>query len=313
MKSYKSLHKGPDRLDAAAAKLEGLRESDPDAAVTLAIDLVAKERAHRVLEPALAILREHPRLTARPALRARFSDLAENGMRYDQGCQLRVAIVQALRAIGLRDDADVAERGLRTVQLGPPIPVDVAQLLRAQSLFFLSEIEPERAVYFAVDLLSDPHTSAFSGEPAVTAIQVLAAEGHLLPIWALARRPGLPPDVLAQAFASLRRVPVDLQTEALLGHLTAALDRGEDGEPTALVAAEAIVLNHLAAGYPTVLRLLRETPNRNLFLYLATATARNGDAEARELLAVLRRETRDPEKRAILDETLGQEQSGRRR
>lgn len=296
------------RLDALAELLQARRRDDPVAALSLAIEIVERERAHKVLEPALETLADSPllrvdpnrRQAARAALRARFDDLAENGTRFDQGCELRVEIVKVLREIAEAEDRGLAERGARTIQLQPPARVDVAQALRGQCLLLLDHLDPERAGFYAVELLQDPHTSAFNGEPAVTAIQVLAARGDILPIWAIARRPGQPPDVLAQAFASLRQAPADLQTDALLGHLNAALADGINGEGTALVAAEAIVLNGLIVAYPRVVDLLRDTANRNLFLYLATTIARSPDQDLRAELARLRSSLRDSEKLTIL-------------
>jgi hypothetical protein len=181
----------------------------------------------------------------------------------------------------------------------------VAQALRAEGLLLLAESSPERADLFACDLLGDPHMSTFSGEPALTAVRVLARRGQRLPIWLAARRPGLPADVLAQAFASLRSIPHDLQLDALRAHLTEAADRGEVGEPVALVAAEAIVLNELPEGYGLVVDLLRETPNANLHRYLVLTAARSGDAALRAKLEALRRAERDTARRAVLDEAFG--------
>jgi hypothetical protein len=284
--------------------LRELRARDPGAATALAIDVVARERVHRVLEPALEILAEAGAPAARPALRARFIDLTENGMRHDQDCALRVEIIRVLRAIGSRDDRDVAEIGVRTIQLNPPARVDVAQGLRAESLLLLSEIEPERADIFAVELLQDRHTSSFSGEPAVTAIRVLAARGQTLPIWIVARSPELSPDVLAQAFAALRQAPRDLQLEVLLGHVAAATSRRDDGDPLALVAAEAIVLNHLADGYQAVVDLLKETTNLHLCRYLTMTSARSRDGGLRALLVAARDAERNPDKIDIFDAAL---------
>jgi hypothetical protein len=288
---------GPERL---AARLAELRETNRDAALVLAIEIVGRERSHRALEPALALLAEAAPPAAWEALRARFLDLTDNGMRYDQDCALRVAIVQALRAIGVAADADLAERGLRTVQRNPPARIDVAQPLRGQCLLWLAQLDSPRADWFAVELLQDPDTAAYSGEPAVTAIRVLAEHGQTLPIWAIARRPGPSPDVLAQAFASLQRAPADLQLAALREHLRTAVDAGEAGEPVALVAAEAIVLNHLAGGYPAVFRLLDETPNLNLYLYLVLAIARGGDPDSQAGLRQRTTAESHPRKREIL-------------
>ncbi len=296
------------RLDRLAEQLAQLQLADPAAAVTLAIELVAREHAHRVLEPALDLLAEAAPASARPALRSRFVDLTSNGMRIDQDCALRLRLVRAFRAIGSHEDADLAELGLRTIQLQPPGRIDVAQPLRGQCLLWLSELDAVRAPYFAVELLHDPHLSRFSGEPAVTAIQVLASAGQVMPVWALARRPGPQPDVLAQAFASLRTAPADLQLDALLEHLAAAKEQGEDGEGVALVVAEAIVLNGLAAGYPAVIELLITTPNQNLFLYLALTAARAPDAALRAHLVSARKRLTDLQKQDVLTDALARTQ-----
>ena len=296
--------RGNSRIEVLAIRLGRVLESDPDAGYQLAKDIVTRERAHRAIEPALEAIAARPGLDARPCLRDRFADLTETGMRYDQDCALRIKIVQILRAIGSAEDVDLAEQGVRLIQLNPPARVDVAQALRGQSLLLLAEIAPDRAQYFAVELLHDPHESAFSGEPAVTAIQVLAARGSILPIWALARRPGSHADVLAQAFASLRAAPPDLQLDALLGHLADAGARGENGEGVALVTAEAIVLNRLTGGYSAVVDLVRDTPNLNLCRYLAITAARSGDGGLLGLLRGVAASVNDPDKLDILRETL---------
>lgn len=303
---------GTKRVDALVERFERTKASDRTAALPFAIELIAHERVHRLLEPSLDLLLESPSLAARPALRERFVDLTDTGVRYDQDCSLRVRIVKVLRAIESPEDVDLAERGVRTIQLQPPARIDVAQGLRGQSLLWLAERDPVRAEYLAVELLQDPHESAFSGEPAVTAIQVLAARGQVLPIWALARRPGPQPDVLAQAFASLRHAPADLQWDALRDHLTSADERGESGEGVALVAAEAIVLNRLADGYDAVRNVLQETPNLNLFTVLAMTVARSGDDPMRERLHALHANHRDLSKATILDSILGKSRIGKR-
>ena len=300
-----SSSRGESRTETLAGRFQLLVESDLDAALRLAEDIIGRERAHRVLEPALDLLASRPKPEFRSVLRERFADLTENGMRFDQDCSLRVKIVQVLRAIGSPEDGDLAERGVRLIQLNPPSKIDVAQALRGQCLLLLADLRPDRAQYFAVELLQDPHLSAFSGEPAVTAIQVLAERANILPIWALARRTGSPPDVLAQAFASLRGAPQDLQLDALHLHLKDAADRGENGEGVSLVAAEAIVLNHLVEGYPAVADLLNVTPNLNLYQYLVLTAARGGDEILLELLRSTGAKESDPGKIALLAEALG--------
>src|SRR5207302_1858838 len=136
---------GTKRVDALVERFERVTASDPPAALAFAIELIAHERVHRLLEPSLALLLESPSLAARPALRERFVDLTETGVRFDQDCSLRVRIAKVLRAIESPEDVDLAERGVRTIQLQPPARIDVAQGLRGQSLLWLAEREPVRA------------------------------------------------------------------------------------------------------------------------------------------------------------------------
>jgi hypothetical protein len=301
--------RAPDRLDAEVARLRLLQSTEPAQAVGFAIELIGRYREHRALEPALAALGDEPPAAARLALRARYLDLAESGDRFDQDCALRVAIVRALRGLDSRSDDDLAEAAARTIQIR--LGVDVAQALRAEGLLLLAESSPERADLLAAALLLDPHTSTFSGEPAVTAMRVLARRGQLLPIWSVVHRPGVlaggraAADVIAQAFASLRALPADLQLEALGAHLAHARALGEEGEAVALVAAEAVVLNELADGYGLVIDLVRESTNLNLFRYLVLTAARGRDPALRLALERLRRGEREERKREVLDEVLG--------
>lgn len=293
------------RLAAMVDQLNALSDGDPGPATDYAIDLIAQRREHRVLEPALDFLLNHPTERARHPLRERFADLMDNGIRHDQDCALRERIARVLQEIGDLDDQDLAERGLHTIQLQPPARIDVAQGLRGRCLLWLSDLAPERANYYAVEMLSDPHRSIYSGEPTVTAIQVLAARGQILPIWALARRDGLPPDVLAQAFASLRKSPRDLQLEALRNHLARARGDGESGEAIALVSAEAIILNALTNGYAEVIDLILTTTNRNLCVYLVSTASRQVDATLQAHLHTARQSAFEPWRRAIFADALG--------
>jgi|GEM_PF-3741062 len=299
-----------ERVDETVAQLARLVRTDSAAATDFAIGLIAKERPHRLLEPALDVLIENVTPMARSALRARFLDLTENGVRFDQDCDLRVRIARVLRKIGSPEDGDLAETGQHTIQLQPPGRIDVAQSLRAGCLVWLADLDPDRANYYAVEMLTDPNASEFSGEPAVSAIQVLAAGGQILPIWALARRRGLQPDALAQAFASLRKSPRDLQLNALREHLAWCREAGETGEAVSLVAAEAIILNGLTDGNSEVIDLVRQSPNRNLCLYLVATAARHGEADLKARLAALGRGV-EPWRRAILEQGLGIESEKR--
>ena len=285
--------RGPDRVDQLVARLAELRERDRSEAIALAIHIISRERVHRAIEPALALLREQPTGAARAALVVCYHDLAAHDLRMDQGCALRTGIVRVLRAMNAAylgpsdDDLAVAGAALRTVQRLPPSMIDVAQGLRAEGLMLMTEVDPTQADYRAVELLHDPHRALNSGEPTVSAVRVLAARGHTLPIWAMVRQPDVHPEAFAQVIASSRGVPRILLRDVLIERLTEATKEGELGEAIALVAAEAIIEQEITEGYDLVIDLLRTTVSPPLAQFLAGLMVRRRESAFLEAIRAL--------------------------
>ena len=119
----------------------------------------------------------------REVLLARYRGLGAQPSRRDPGCHLRVALLQGLRRHALPADVDVLEAAVRTYEMLPPGPQEVAGGLRAAALLALSDLDDRLASFHAVRLLADPYTSRLSGEPAVTAVRLLAAQGQALPLY----------------------------------------------------------------------------------------------------------------------------------
>ena len=86
---------------------------------------------------------------------------------------LREVLTRLLVHIKHPDDADIYKLGVATYHLQPVD--DVAQNLRAVALAGLAPIDPPLACLYAARLLGERHTSVFNCEPAMTAIDVLAA------------------------------------------------------------------------------------------------------------------------------------------
>lgn len=285
--------RGPDRIDLLTVRLAELRDSDRTEAVALAIQILARERVHRALEPVLSLLREQPTGAARPALIACYHDFVANDLRLDQGCALRIGIVRVLRAMNAAylgpsdDDMVVATAAIHTVQRLPPSMIDVAQGLRAEGLMLMTELDPTQADYRAVELLHDPHRALNSGEPTVSAVRVLAARGHTLPIWAMVRQPDVHPEVFAQVISSSRGVPRNLLRDVLVERLTEATKEGELGEAIALVAAEAIIEQRITEGYELVIELLRVSVSPPLAQFLAGLMARRREPGFLEAIKAL--------------------------
>src|SRR5262249_34190814 len=74
-------------------------------------------------------------------------------------------------------------RAVSTYEFLPPGPSEVAAELRAVALVTLNELDGTLAGFHAVHLLTDKHTSSMSGEPAVTAARVLAAQAESLALY----------------------------------------------------------------------------------------------------------------------------------
>jgi hypothetical protein len=166
------------RKHKASPKLDQLKQlaGSPQAQVALAIEIVEREKDVQALRAALEVLRAHPTWDARPALLARYAALAVEGVKRDAGTYLRAAILQALRPLLRPDDVPLLAQAAATYEYLPPTHSEEAGLLRSTALVLLNEVDGALAAYHAVRLLNDPETSPLSGEPALTAVRLLAAQ-----------------------------------------------------------------------------------------------------------------------------------------
>ncbi|TAK22830.1 MAG: hypothetical protein EPO26_10265 [Chloroflexota bacterium] len=296
-----SRRRSPDRIDAVVARLRFLAETDPAACQRLALDILRSENSPRAIEPALKLLASDPPTEARLTLRDLYWAFHREPIRRDIDCELRTSIVEMLRTLNSGADADIAEAAISTIQPTPPGMVDVAQPLRAGGLLLMAQIDPEIAAYHAAALVTDPHTSAFSGEPAATAIRLLAGMRQFLPIWGAARRPGLPPEALAAALEALGGAPASLVLTLLHDHLTAATARGPEGEADILVIGDAAFTGRFAAMYEAIADRVAATTNVNLARYLAVAARRSADEAAIEAMRAAAQRASMPIRDAIAE------------
>jgi hypothetical protein len=161
------------------------RTTDPALRRDCALDLLAATRSREHIDQALqALSAEDVRALLdanhRPLLREKAWFYFENEDR-DRGGLIREQITRLLTHIGHREDSDLYLRGAFTYHRQPAI--DSAQNLRAAALFGLAAVDPDLAVVHAVRLLGEPDTSQLSGEPSLTALGVLAHQGHSVPIY----------------------------------------------------------------------------------------------------------------------------------
>lgn len=156
----------------AAQRLRSLAD-DPAEQAEYAVAVVRHETDSLALEAALRVLAERPMLEAREPLVRLYERLDANGVKRDQGCYLRVAILKALRPIVHDEDQALVERAALTVEHLPPGRQDVAHALRATALLTLDTLDSDLAAYHAVRLLFDSGTQ---GTP--SAINSLSQQGR---------------------------------------------------------------------------------------------------------------------------------------
>lgn len=265
-------------------KLERLRglADRPGEQVDYALELVETEDNLDVVQAALDALADTPDARVRRALLDRFTRDADGGGG-DSGCYRRVALLQALRYRAQRDDAAVLERGVTTYEFTPPFtgPTrgEVAAGLRSVALVTLNEVDETLAGYHAARLLVDRYTSPMSGEPAVTAAQVLAAQGHALPLYGyvLREESGIS-EVVGECLRNLTPLP-----SSLLPALVARY-RDSTDEIVLLGLFDLLLAHPDRARYDDlVLDFLRATRLYNIYRYLVSAivASRREDLAAR--------------------------------
>ncbi len=202
--------------DKSREKMVQLRNFAPlsHEQLNFALELVENEINMELVQAALEVVREVASSKARPVLLARFEWFAQDPTRRDQNCFLRAAILKALQPIVRLEDIPLLEKTAHTYEFMPPGPVEVGMGLRSAALISLNEVDEVLAGYHSTALLvrlSSEHTSHMSGEPALTAARILAAQGQYLPLYAYVtlQRDKIP-EVVAECLRSLIRLPASL-------------------------------------------------------------------------------------------------------
>ena len=275
------------------ARSKGMRENRdlraladrPAEQVALASSLLAEARELPVVKAAAKVLlAAGPDPAWAPMLRERFAWFQAAGTQRDQGGYIRAALLELLRDVVDRGDEPWLEEALRTYEFLPA--GEVATFVRAGALLALAEIAPERACWHAVRLLAEPppHTQEMTGEPAVTAARLLASQGRLLPLYAVAasEAPQVP-DVLGEC---LRLLADDLPGALLGGLLERHLAVRND---VVLVGAIDLALGHAdgAEHIDLLAAFCKKTRQREVHRYLAAAAVASRKAELVTMLEEL--------------------------
>jgi hypothetical protein len=266
---------------ASRARLTVLATADDGAFLAYALELLrSKQRLDR--EAALEALLARPLAGAHDAFRALYFDLDEDGNKRDQGGPQRSAIVGYLMEQGRPADADIAIRACETTEI--VFGDDVTCGLRSLGLRLLARLVPDELPYYAAELLDLPETRAprDDGEPAATAIHLLAATGNLATLYYWLRGPGRRSPNLIRAFEAFAAVPPQI-VRRYVEHEIATAVRQQD-ETLLTVFAETIVALELDGAYEAIGSILGTKISDELYAYLAMLFAETNRAP---LLAIL--------------------------
>lgn len=250
-----------------------------------------------VIKATLAVLGAGEAPGLRPLLLRKYAYCAGDPARRDQGGGIRVLILQTLRPLATADDIPLLERAASTYEF---LFGEAAGDLRAAALIVLNEVDDRLASFHCVRLLSDPHTSTMSGEPAVTAARILAAQGQLLPLYDyLLRGAGGVAEVRGECLRSLAALPASLLPAMIEKYIA-----GED-EIVLLGLFDLLLRRDDRADYlPNLVGFLRETRLYNSYRYLITAIVASREEAFIDSLAPLLAAEPDRQKRALLEEVL---------
>jgi len=269
----------------------------PEEQASYALGLVEQERNVDVIVAALEVLGKRADPAVRPALLRRYAYFDRDGSRRDPAGTIRIAILRVLRPLAMPDDAALFERAASTYEY---LYGEAAGDLRAAGLLALSEVDETRAGFYAVRLLTDEHTSTMSGEPALTAVRLLAAGEQVLPLYGYVLRDGPAiADVTAEALRSLTALPA-----ALLPALVARY-RESDDEIVLLGLFDLLLAHPTRAGFERfIVEFLRTTRLYAIHRYLASAIVAARDTTLIADLTAMEKVERDPQKRDALREAL---------
>jgi hypothetical protein len=287
------------------SRLQRLRElvDDPAGRADYAVTLLQPRYGLEVVRAALRVLVARPHLPARQALVRLFEHYATQGVSRDPGTYIRSEIVRALRPMIEPADVALLEQALMTYEFPPPAFQEEAALLRSGALVTLAEVDDVRARFHATRLLADPLTDPMSGEPALTAVAVLVAQGELLPLYFYVTQDAT--HMQAEVASVCLRNLGDLPAEAL-PPLVACY--AECTNSVMLVGLTDLLLAHpdLAISQETLERLLREVKDMDLYRYLAAALLAAGNADLRRLVLDAAHGILDSAKQGVLLDVLGE-------
>lgn len=269
---------------------------DQEAQLSTALKAMRASRHLDVVRTAVGIVGAAQDPANRTALHEKFSWCADQPTQRDTSAYIREAIVKALQPIISTDDISLLQRGLATYQMDGIY--EVCAGLRATSLIAMNDVDPELAALYAARFLTDPLNS-FSGEPATTAIRVLAAQQNLAPIFALVSWGNANGETIGEGLRHLTELPTSL--------LPLLIEQYRESEDEQVVLG----LWDLLLGHPTrdewedeLMAFFRTTTLMDLYGIIAIQVVASRSGAMIEAMRELAREERDPLRRQLLEQAL---------
>lgn len=292
------------KKDAAqTAQLQQLRDlaHDPEGQATLAVTLLHARNGPEVILTALQVLTRSPWPAARPALLDLYHYYSGRGQKADPAAYIRAAILRALREIVMPENVEFLAQVTETFVFPPPEFKEEGAMLRSAGLLALAEVEDDLARYHAVRLLANEHTDPMSGEPALTAAKVLAAQGEILPLYFYVMQDGarVLPEVVSTCLSNLTTLRADL----LPGILRRYADSTHE---VILVGLFDLLLNHSAGiqGVDFLTQFLQQSQQLDAYRYLAVTMVTSGKPDVVQYLIDASRVGLPKAKAAILREAM---------
>jgi hypothetical protein len=289
--------KRSSRTDAQA----GLRDlislsDDPQAQYSLAEQLMRSSRHLDVVRTAIGIIGDRRDPASRTTLYEKYEWCQAKPGQHDSGGYIREAIVKALRPIVQPGDLPLLQRALTAYQMDGAY--DVCAGLRAAALIAANDVDPAYAALFAARFLTDPQNS-FSGEPATTAIRVLAAQQNLAPVFGLVSWGTANGETIGEGLRHLVDLPAPL--------LPLMIERYRDSEDEQVILG----LFDLLLGHATreewveeIMAFFRTTTLMDLYGVIAIQVVASRSGPLIEALRELRATEFDPLRQGMLDQAL---------
>lgn len=172
-----------------------------------AVRIMHESRDLDLVRTAIGIIGEAEPPDFRADLIEKYQWCEAQPIRRDGGGYIRAALVRALRPVSDPSDTVLFQQAMSSYEIDNSL--ELCGDLRAVGLLAINDIDPGLAATWAARLMLDPQMT-FSGDPANTAIRLLASHANLAPIFGMVSWGSARSDVLAEGLRNLTEIHADL-------------------------------------------------------------------------------------------------------